>query len=164
MAKMPTLQDYIEFCTLQRLKLDNPSNSLLEAIGYINLRLKGFINTKIGKTLSNPSSFKIEAQIFAIALANLNNQEDAVIVAMATNLVILRRSLGFDRSIVFIDEAPILFTFEAIAKQIAFYFAAGGKMGITAILSAQEPSSIAQSPHGAKVFASMDAILIGRIK
>jgi hypothetical protein len=162
--QIPTLEDYIEFCTPARIDTPNASQSLISAIGYINLKLKSFIKTKIGISLSSPSSFKSDAQIFAVALAKLSNPEEAVIIAMATNLVILRRSLGYSKSIVFIDEAPILFSFEAIAKQIGFYFAAGGKSGITVILSAQEPGSIYQSPHGAKVFASMDAFLIGRIK
>jgi len=163
-GKAPILKDYIEFCTLGRLKLSHATESLLKAIERIKLRLNAFIGTKLGKALNAPSTFQSNAQLFAVALANLSNQEDALIIAMATNLVILRRSLGFSRSIIFIDEAPILFAFEAIAEQIAKYFANGAKAGIGVIISAQEPRSIAQSPHSAKVFANLNYKMVGRIQ
>jgi hypothetical protein len=162
--KMPTLKDFLSFCTLGRIEMQNPTPSLLKAIERIGLRLNAFIATKTGKALSAPSTFQSNAQLFAVALASLSNQEDALIIAMATNLVILRRSLGFTRSLIFIDEAPILFAFEAIAEQIGKYFANGAKSGIGVIISAQEPMSIAQSKHSAKVFGNLAIKLIGRIE
>lgn len=162
--EMPTLVDYLEFCAVGRLKMTNPTPGLYKAIERINLRIKSFMATKIGKALSQPSTFKSDAQLFAIALANLSNQDDALIIAMATNLVILRRSLGYSRSLIFIDEAPILFSFEAIAEQVGKFFANGAKSGIGVIISAQEPRSIAQSKHASKVFANLPIKLIGRIQ
>lgn len=163
-SEMPTLVDYLEFCAVGRLKMNNPTPGLYKAIERINLRIKAFMATKIGKALSSPSTFKSDAQLFAIALANLSNQDDALIIAMATNLVILRRSLGYSRSLIFIDEAPILFSFEAIAEQVGKFFANGAKSGIGVIISAQEPRSIAQSKHASKVFANLPIKLIGRIQ
>lgn len=163
-SKMPTLIDYIGYCTIGRLKMTSPTEKLLEAIEYINLQLDAFVSSKIGRSLSSPSTFKSDSQLFAIALANLANQQDALIVAMATNLVILRRSLGYSRSIIFIDEAPILFSFEAIAEQIGKFFANGAKSGIGLIISAQEPKSIAQAKCAAKVFDNLAIVLVGRIR
>jgi hypothetical protein len=163
-AAMPTLVDYLEFCAVGRLDLPNPTPGLFKAIERINLRIKSFMATKIGKALSSPSTFKSDAQLFAIALANLSNQDDALIIAMATNLVILRRSLGYSRSLIFIDEAPILFSFEAIAEQVGKFFANGAKSGTRMIIAAQEPRSIAQSKHASKVFANLPIKLIGRIQ
>jgi hypothetical protein len=163
-AEIPTLKDFIGFCTIGRLKMSTPTPQLLAAIEYINLRLDSWLESRIGRALSSPSTFKSDSQLFAVAMANLANQEDAAIIAMATNLVILRRSLGFERSIVFIDEAPILFSFEAIAEQIGKFFANGAKSGIGIIISAQEPKSIAQTKHGAKVFDNLNVRLIGRIQ
>jgi hypothetical protein len=163
-SEMPTLVDYLEFCAVGRLKMSNPTPGLYKAIERINLRIKAFMATKIGKALSSPSTFKSDAQLFAIALANLSNQDDALIIAMATNLVILRRSLGYSRSLIFFDEAPILFSFEAIAEQVGKFFANGAKSGIGVIISAQEPRSIAQSKHASKVFANLPIKLIGRIQ
>ena len=44
-----------------------------------------------------------------------------------------------------LDEAPILFQFEAIAELIGRLCANGAKAGIRVILSAQEPDPIYQS-------------------
>ncbi len=76
----------------------------------------------------------------------------------------LRRSLAAPASIFFIDEAPILFQFESIAALVAKLYANGAKSGIRAILSAQEPTSILQSPSGAKILANTNTRLIGRIE
>jgi hypothetical protein len=161
---IPTLKDFIKFCTIGRLKMTTPTPELLTAIEYINLRLDSWLESRIGKALASPSTFRSDAQLFAVAMANLSNQEDAAMIAMATNLVILRRSLGYSRSIVFIDEAPILFGFEAIAEQIAKFFANGAKSGISVIISAQEPKSISQTKSAAKVFDNLAIKLIGRIQ
>lgn len=162
--KIPTLQDYLTFCTLGRLPMSTPTKKLLEAIETINLRLSSFINTKIGKAFSSPSTFKCDAQLFAIALANLGNQEDALIIAMAANLLLLRRSLGYKRSLIFVDEVSILCGFDAISEQIGKFCANGAKDGIGMIIAGQEVGSIAKSKGGDKILATLAIQLIGRIK
>jgi hypothetical protein len=162
--EMPTLKDYIGFCTVQAIEMPKPTAELFKAIEKIKLRLNAFVAKKIGKSLSSPSTFRSDSQLFAVALANLSNQEDALIIAMATNLVILRRSLGFARSLIFIDEAPILFAFDAIAEAIGKHFAAGAKSGTGVIIAMQEPRTVYQSKHAAKVFGNLAIKLIGRIE
>jgi hypothetical protein len=161
---IPTIRDYLKFCALGRLPMSSPTPKLLEAIETINLRLTSFIETKIGRALSSPSTFKCDAQLFAIALANLGNQEDALIIAMSANLLLLRRSLGFKRSLIFVDEVSILCGFDAISEQIGKFCANGAKDGIGMVIAGQEVGSIAKSKGGDKILATLALTLIGRIK
>jgi hypothetical protein len=160
----PTLNDFISFCSLERLQLLNPTSDLITALEYIKLRLRFWLNSRVGKAISQPSTFRSDAQFLVVALRNLASDEDAAIIALTVYMSVLRRALASPASILFIDEAPILFQFEAVAALIARLFANGAKSGIRVILSAQEPESIAQSPSAPKIWANMTTRLVGRIQ
>lgn len=161
--EQPTLIDFMKFCTVGRLPMAKPTPETYADLDFISLRFTGFVETKIGASLSCPSTFKSDAQLFAIALAQLTNPTDALIIALAASLVIKRRALGFKRSIIFFDEASILCKFDAIANEIGKFMANGAKSGIGVILSAQEPGTMFKSSASDMIFANLEAILIGKI-
>lgn len=163
-SAMPTLQDFVPYCTPGRLGLTQATTESLRALERIQTSLRGWITGRIGKSISQPSTIPLNNPLFAVALTQLNNPDDAKILAMAINLLILRRQLSFPRSITVFDESPILFEFPAIAAQIGRMTANGAKSGSSVLVLAQEPSSIASSAAGAKVLASLSIKLIGRIQ
>ncbi|CCQ67029.1 hypothetical protein CWATWH0402_867 [Crocosphaera watsonii WH 0402] len=99
-----------------------------------------------------------------VALRNLGNNLDAAVMAMMFNLFAARRSLSYEKSIIFADEAPILFQWDSLAMAIGQHFAASGKSGIRVIVCAQEPSSIGRSVAADMIFANMTTRIIGRIQ
>jgi hypothetical protein len=161
---IPTLVDFVSFCSLERLQLISPSAEIVSTLEHIKLRLKFWISSKVGSAISKPTSFRSTAPLLVVALRNLSNQEDAVILAMATYMESLRRALASPISIFFVDEAPILFEYEGIADLVGRLCANGAKSGIRVILSAQEPNSIAQTRSAPKIFANLTTRLIGRIQ
>jgi hypothetical protein len=163
-SAMPTLQDFVPFCTPGRLGLTQATPESLRALERIQTSLRGWITGRIGKSISQPSTIPLNNPLFAVALTQLNNADDAKILAMAINLLILRRQLSFPRSITVFDESPILFEFPAIAAQIGRMTANGAKSGSSVLILAQEPNSIASSPAGVKVLAALSIKLIGRIE
>lgn len=163
----PTLQDFWNYCSPAFLKIDSiASNSqeILSALEQIRLRLKYWLSTRVGESISRPSTFRTDAQLLVFALRNLSSEADAAILALSAYAAALRRALSSKASIFFLDEAPILFQFDAIAELIGRLCANGAKAGIRVILSAQEPESIYQSKAAAKIFANITTRLIGRIQ
>ncbi|MFN6568207.1 hypothetical protein [Dendronalium sp. ChiSLP03b] len=163
----PTLQDFYQYCSPAFIKLDSiASNSrdILEALEQIRLRLNYWLTTRVGQSISRPSSFRTDAKLLVFALKNLSSEADAAILALSAYAAALRRALSSKASIFFLDEAPILFQFESIAELIGRLCANGAKAGIRVILSAQEPESIYQCKAAAKIFANITTRLVGRIQ
>ncbi|MDB9344579.1 hypothetical protein PN456_17250 [Nodularia spumigena CS-586/05] len=163
----PTLRDFYNYCSPGYIKLDsiaNNSKEVLEALEQIRLRLKFWLNTRVGQSISQPSSFRTDAKLLVFALRNLASEADAAILALSAYAAALRRALSSKASIFFLDEAPILFQFESIAELIGRLCANGAKAGIRVIVSAQEPESIYQSKAAPKIFANLTTRLVGRIQ
>lgn len=163
----PTLKDFYNYCSPGYIKLDsiaNNSKEVLSALEQIRLRLKFWLNTRVGQSISQPSTFRTDAKLLVFALRNLASESDAAILALSAYAAALRRALSSKASIFFLDEAPILFQFESIAELIGRLCANGAKAGIRVILSAQEPESIFQSKAAPKIFANLTTRLVGRIQ
>ncbi|WP_414545730.1 hypothetical protein [Nostoc sp. CCY0012] len=163
----PTLNDFYNYCSPGYIKLDSIANNSKEVLGaleQIRLRLKFWLNTRVGQSISKPSSFRTDAKLLVFALRNLASEADAAILALSAYAAALRRALSSKASIFFLDEAPILFQFESIAELIGRLCANGAKAGIRVILSAQEPESIYQSKAAPKIFANLTTRLVGRIQ
>jgi len=104
------------------------------ALNMIDLRLRFWLSSRVGRAISAPSSFPTDAQLLVFALRNLSNEEDAAVLALSAYAAALRRALEAPASIFFIDEAPILFEFDEIGTLIGN----GAKAGIRVIISAQD--------------------------
>jgi hypothetical protein len=161
---MPTLQDFIGYCSYERLRMDGVSDDIKVAMNRVKVRLNFWLTSRIGKSISKPSTFRTDAQLLIFALANLNNDEDAAILSLSAYSAALRRALASPASVFFIDESPILFEYDAISLLVARLCANGAKAGVRVILSAQDPDSIAKSPGGTKIFQNMTTQLVGRIQ
>ncbi|BAY41578.1 hypothetical protein NIES2111_59740 (plasmid) [Nostoc sp. NIES-2111] len=163
----PTLKDFYNYCSPAFIKLDSIASSsqeISEALQQIRLRLNYWLSTRVGESISKPSSFRTDAKLLVFALRNLSTEADAAILALSAYAAALRRALSSKASIFFLDEAPILFQFESIAELIGKLCANGAKSGIRVILSAQEPESIYQSKAAPKIFSNITTRLIGRIQ
>lgn len=166
-SDIPTLQDFYNFCSPGFIKLDsiaNNSTEILGALDQVRLRLKFWLNNRVGQSIARPSSFRTDALLLVFALRSLSSEADAAVLALSAYAAALRRALSSPKSIFFLDEAPILFSFESIAELIGRLCANGAKAGIRVILSAQEPESIFQSKSAPKIFANLTTRLIGRIQ
>ncbi|EDX74189.1 hypothetical protein MC7420_4174 [Coleofasciculus chthonoplastes PCC 7420] len=161
---MPTLRDFVPFCSYERLELDGNSGEIRTAMEQIKLRLSSWMESRVGKAISRPSTFRTDAQLLVFALANLSNDDDAAILSLSAYSAALRRALASPASIFFIDESPILFEYDAISNLVARLCANGAKAGVRVILSGQDPNTIAASPGGAKIFQNMTTRLVGRIQ
>ncbi|PMB27572.1 hypothetical protein [Fischerella thermalis] len=161
---IPTLVDFLSYCSYERLRLEANSSDVKVALEQVKLRLRFWLESRVGKAISRPSTFNSDARLLIFALRNLSNDEDAAILSLSAYSAALRRALAAPASVFFIDESPILFEYDSIAALVGRLCANGAKAGIRVIISAQDPDTIAQSPSGAKIFQNLTTRLIGRIQ
>ncbi|WP_414562604.1 MULTISPECIES: hypothetical protein [unclassified Anabaena] len=162
--KTPTLKDFLYFCSPEHLQLESLSGRVDDALSQIQLRLRFWLSSRVGQSISAPSSFPTDAQLLVFALRNLSDNEDAAVLSLSAYSAALRRALSSPASIFFIDEAPILFEFDQISDLVGRICANGAKAGIRVILSAQDPDTIAKSKAASKILQNLTTRLIGRIQ
>jgi len=160
----PTLRDFLAFCSEEHLKLENLEGDLERALGMIRLRIRFWLESRVGQAICAPSSFRTDARLLVFALTNLSNPEDAAVLALSAYSGALRRALSRPASVFFLDEAPILFEFDEISALVAKLCANGAKAGVRVILSAQDPDTIARSPSASKIIQNLTTRLVGRIQ
>ncbi|MEG3437883.1 DUF87 domain-containing protein [Pannus brasiliensis CCIBt3594] len=169
--EMPTLRDYLRFCTLEEidrlLQLEEGVNWNIvpKALEQIRLRLTYWVNSRVGKAISSPSTVPTDSMLLVFALRQVSQSEDAAILSLVAYAAALRRAMASPMSIFFIDESPILFQFPEIAQLVAMLCANGAKAGIRVILTAQDPNTIAAAGKvGAQILQNLSVRLIGRIQ
>lgn len=164
-SDMPTLKDFLRYCTKEHLPLDKvKGDNINQALQQIQLRLQFWLDSRVGRAISQPSSFPTTAPLLVFALRNLSDSEDAAILSLSAYSAALRRALESPVSIFFIDESPILFRFPEIAQLVGSLCANGAKAGIRVILTGQDPNTIANSASGSQIFQNLTTRLIGRIQ
>ncbi|MBD2316551.1 hypothetical protein [Phormidium tenue] len=167
-SNMPTLSDFLDyFLTIGKADITSDvadSEQIDQATNQIVIQLRFWLNSRIGRAISRPSTFRSDARLLVFALRNLSEAEDAAILALSAYSAALRRALSSPASILFIDEAPILFEYPTISEMVARLCANGAKAGIKVIISAQDPDTIARSPSAPKILQNLSTRLIGRIQ
>jgi hypothetical protein len=164
-SAIPTLEDFLRYCTKEHLPLDKvEGQNVNQTLEQMQLRLKYWLNSRVGRAISKPSSFPTTAPLLVFALRNLSDNEDAAILSLSAYSAALRRALESPASIFFIDESPILFRFPEISQLVGGLCANGAKAGIRVILTGQDPNTIANSVAGSQIFQNLTTRLIGRIQ
>jgi hypothetical protein len=80
--EMPTLSDFIPYCSLERLQLLSPSEDIIKSLEFTKLRFRFWLESRVGQSLSRPTSFRADAPFMIVAMRNLNNEEDAAILSL----------------------------------------------------------------------------------
>jgi hypothetical protein len=160
--EMPTLVDFVRF--LRTFDLGVESASASEAIATILLELQGWLASRVGKAISQPSTIRTDAQLTVFALRNVGDNIEAAVLALSAQSLAFRRALEVTDSLLAIDESPILFKYNGIAQIIGQVCANGAKSGIRPLIIGQDPDTIAQSIAGSQILQNLNTQLIGAIQ
>ena len=160
--EMPTLVDFIKLVTYLDLEIE--SEMISEAIATILLELKGWLTSRVGKAISQPSTIRTDAKFTVFALRNVGDNIEAAVLALAAQSMAFRKALEVTDSILAIDESPILFKYNGIAQIIGQVCANGAKSGIRPIISGQDPDTIANSIAGSQILQNLNTRIIGAIQ
>ncbi len=160
--QMPTLVDFIE--SVRQLDLGVESESLKEAIATIILELQGWLTSRVGKAISQPSTIRTDAKLTVFALRNVGDNIEAAVLALSAQSMAFRKALEVTDSLLAIDESPILFKYNGIAQIIGQVCANGAKSGIRPVIIGQDPDTIAHSIAGSQILQNLNTRIIGAIQ
>ena len=76
---IPTLKDFLAICIPENLGLKSAQGDIKRALQQIQLSLKLRLESRVGKAIASPSSFRTDAQLLVFALQNLSNDDDAAV-------------------------------------------------------------------------------------
>lgn len=167
-ANEPTLKDFEPHFALwfQNYKQQNSetlSQSDKEAGAFILSQLRGLLNTRLGESISHPSTFEPNVNWLVFALKGISDNYQAAVYALAAYSALLQRALSQNACLFVLDECPILFKFDAISEIVAQLCANGLKWGIRVIISGQTPETIYQSAGGDTIRSTVTKVLLGYI-
>lgn len=161
---IPTLKDFLAFCIPENIRISKVEGDIARALQQIQLSLTAWVHSRVGRAISEPSTFRTDAQLLVFALRNLSNDADAAVLSLAAYSAAKRRTLEHPDSLLLIDEGSILFQYDDVSNMIGRNCANGNKSGLRVLISAQDPNTIANSVAGHRILQNLQAKLIGRIE
>ena len=115
--KMPVLEDFLFFCSREKLGLtdfgDKQARALEQIVTNISAKL---VDPNIGDCISRPSTISPYARLQFFGLSGLNDENNAYILSLVAQGACLNTSLEYEKSLVVIDECPALFAKKGFAE------------------------------------------------
>jgi hypothetical protein len=161
--KMPTLHDFLKFCSREQLDLKSYEDMDARAINQIVAQVGAkLVDPNIGDAIGRPSSVNPEPMITFYALSGLTNESNAYIMALSAQMAALRNALAHPRSLFVGDELSVLLGKRGFADLIGETFATGRKEGISAVILAQDLDAIVQCSASAQILTNLSTTITGR--
>ena len=161
---MPILQDFLFFCSKDKLDLPEFGREQSEALDLIVTSIKSkMVDPNIGECISRPSTVSPHAKLQFFGLSGLSDDNNAYILSLVAQGACLNATLEYQKSLVIIDECPALFDKPGFTEQVGMQFSLGGKEGVSVILIAQNFEAITQCKNSSQILRNTDFHFIGRI-
>lgn len=151
---MPTLIDFLPYCTPQYLSLSEQDAHVCQAIQN---SLINCLSHPLGKAISTNSPIPVGIQFMLLGFQNKHMQNTPVLT-ISVLLCVMRRLLSAPKSLLFSDECYWLINNPQTAMFIARVCAMGKKFGIQFAFTAQNIDGIAP-----QILHNTDLKLIGKI-
>ena len=162
---MPTLKDFRRYCTRERLNKVDMEDIDKQALNQIVTQFDALFTSEVGKVLSSPSSFSPDPAVKFFALSGMKGEggQDAYLMAINAHSACIRTALSHPRSLFVGDELSVLLQRKGFAHLVGELCATGRKDGISVVLIAQDPDSIATCDTGSMILQNINYRLTGRI-
>lgn len=161
--QMPVLADLLNFCSRERLNLQSFEQIDARALNQIHSQISALLVSRLGKAIGRPSTFSPEPAVKFFGLSDLSNEQDAYLMAISAHTACIRNALSHPKSLFVGDELSVLLRRNGFAQIVGETCATGRKEGISMILLAQDPDSIAECATGSQIIQNMNYRLTGRI-
>ncbi len=161
---MPTLSDFVEFFTKVDFQISGEGVLIGEARETILLELRGWLNSRIGRSINSPSTLDFDASRFTVfALSNISDDTEAAVLALSAQSLALRKALQLRDCLVAIEEAPILLKYKGLAEIVGEFCSNGQKTGIKPVIISQTVEAITDSVIASQITNNLKVRLIGCI-
>jgi len=164
----PTLKDLARFVTREKLesRLANLGDRVQEALDLLQFNLSRITDTRttIGKAISLVSTVRLDNLLTVFSLRNINEGQESLAYSLAAYSSAIQKSLSYEISHVYIEEAQNLATHAGVLKLASNLATLGGKSGIRMGLITNSFTKVAQSAAGADLLANINTKFVGRIE
>ena len=161
--QMPTLQDFVRYCSRERLNLRSFEELDRLAVNQINSQITALLTSRLGKAIGRPSTFSPEPAVKFFALSGLTSEQDAYLMAVNAHTACIRNALSYPKSLFIGDELSVLLKRAGFAQMVGETCATGRKDGISVCLISQDPDSIYECVTGSQIMQNMSYRITGRI-
>nr|WP_236117274.1 hypothetical protein [Hassalia byssoidea] len=161
--QIPTLPDFVKFCTRERLNLRSFEEIDRLALNQIQNQVSALLASRLGKAIARPSTFSPIPAVKFFALSGLSNEQDAYLMAINAHTACIRNALSHPKSLFIGDELSVLLRKDGFAQIIGETCATGRKEGIAVLLLSQDPDTICECSTGAQIMQNMTYRITGRI-
>ena len=163
-ANMPTLSDFVDYFTQVDFQISGEGVLIGEARETILLELRGWLNSRIGRSINSPSTLDFDASRFTVfALSNISDDTEAAVLALSAQSLALRKALQLRDCLVAIEEAPILLKYKGLAEIVGEFCSNGQKTGIKPVIISQTVEAITDSVIASQITNNLKVRLIGCI-
>jgi hypothetical protein len=162
--KIPVLQDFLFFCSKDKLDLSDFGTSQAEALDLIitNISAK-LVDPNIGECISKPSTVSPHARLQFFGLSGLSDNNNAYVLSLVAHGACLNASLENEKNLVVIDECPALFAKPGFTELVGMQFSLGRKEGTSVLLIGQNIEAITQCENSSQIIRNTDFHFIGKI-
>lgn len=159
----PTLKHLYQFFDKERLHLSNFGDHVNRALDFIRLRLLYWLEGPFNRAIAMPSAFDGTSPLTLFSLSNTNSPEEAAIMALSAQTAAMRRAYSVPRSYFYADELSVLLPFPELAKSVGKYLATGRGVGLSAVLTTQDPNALANCVAADQICQNLSFKEIGKI-
>ncbi|MEN9517669.1 MAG: hypothetical protein RLZZ381_257, partial [Cyanobacteriota bacterium] len=160
---MPTLIDWLKFCTKEQLNLRNFEELDKQAINQIRTQITSLLSSAIGNTVGRPSSFDPSSRIKFFTIVNLDNEREQVLIAQTIQSTCVRLALRYLKSLIVGDEIADLLKKGGFARTWGQMHAMARKSGISLLTISQNIEEIQKCSAAADILKNISFKLVGRI-
>jgi hypothetical protein len=161
--QIPTLHDFVPFCSRERLNLRSYEDIDRRSMNQIVSQLTALLSSKIGQSLGKPTSFSSDAAVKFFALSGLTNEQESQLMAIVASANCFTTALTHPKSLVVGDELSILLKKRGFAQVIGELCATGRKEGIAIIMLSQDLEAICSCETSNQILQNMNYKLHGRL-
>jgi hypothetical protein len=161
---MPTLLDFLGFCSLERLNIAEQNNQIVTAINFIKVRFRALFESSLGGLLTRTTTFDTNSLMLVVSMAGIRDDTDAFVIGSLSYLGARRRALQFPESFFLIDEVNLIARLDPIAAMIGESYANGRKSGIRVGVSGQGIGDLFSCRGGKDIANSMAIKITGKLQ
>lgn len=161
---MPTLHDFLFFCSKEKLGIFNAGEIEERAINQIVNQIEAKLQDPIiGRAIGSPSNVPPDPLMKFFGLSGLNNKNNQYIMSLVAHLACFNTSLENPRSLSIFDECPSLFKQRGFADLVGQRFSIGRKEGQSVLVIGQNVDAIFKCSAASEILDNTDFHLIGKI-
>ncbi|MEL6439154.1 MAG: hypothetical protein AAFQ80_07890 [Cyanobacteria bacterium J06621_8] len=162
-SKIPTLVDWLKFCTKEKLKLKDFEELDKIAINQIQSQVQALLHSSLGQTVGSPSSFNPDCKFKFFTITNLESERDQALVTQTIQSTCIRLALRHPKSLIVGDEIADLLKKSGFAQVWGAMHNMSRKSGVSMLTTTTNIDAILNCSASSDILNNLSFKLTGRI-